>query len=72
MAVFTPLPPPTGTFIWAGTGGNSKWDTTTPNWSSTTSSTYVNGGNVVFSDAGQNTAIAITGTGVSPLSVTFE
>ena len=59
-----------GTFVWSGTGGTS-WDTWTPNWSILTSSTYANGGAVIFADSGVNTNITITGSGVSPFSVQF-
>ncbi len=56
---------------WTGTTNNS-WDASTLNWRSGASgSVYSNGSDVVFPDPAANTNIAITGTGVSPSSVTF-
>ena len=63
-----------GTYVWSGLAGSSgtgSWDTWSANWSSSTSSNYTPGGAVIFTDTGTNTAITITGSGVSPFGVQF-
>ncbi len=67
VAVFQPL----GPLTWTGTTNNS-WDASAVNWkSSGLGSVYSNGLDVFFPNSAANTNIVITGTGVSPSSVTF-
>ena len=59
---------------WAGTG--ATWDTSTPNWTNTTSlatgQTYADGDVVTFDDSGSaNPNVTIQAAGVNPASVTF-
>ena len=68
LVPLAPLP----SFTWAGTGGNSNWDSTTANWTSTSGSVWSNGAAAVFTDGPINTSITITGTGVSPAVVQFS
>ena len=58
---------------WTGANGTA-WDTSTVNWQvDGTPSTYGNGLAVVFDDsAGTNGTVVISGTDVSPASVTFN
>ena len=73
-AIFTPA---ASVFAWSGSGGsagNGTWNlTSTNNWNlGSLSVAYSNSFGVTFSDAGLNTNITITGSGVTPPSVLFS
>ncbi len=69
VAIFSPLAIG-GTYTWTG-ATNANWNTSDANWSGS-GTTYAELTNVNFNNnAGSNNNISITGTGVSPYSVTF-
>ena len=60
---------------WIGTGGNTTWNTSTPNWSSTSGGTtykpFANGDVAVFDSASQYRSVSVA-AGVMPSAMIFN
>ncbi len=59
------------TATWTGTASNT-WDTATANWTGPAGTTFTTAQPVIFDDTAGTFSVSITGTGVSPYSVTFS